>query len=112
MPDLALPVEPSPKFVRELKELIIEALMLEGMTPDEIDNHAPLLVDGLGLDSIDVLELAMVIHKHYGIKTEANDQQNREIFASVANLAKFIASKQTLEPANQANQAEQKAVAS
>ena len=63
---------------RELKELIIESLMLQDMTPEEIDSNAPLLVDGLGLDSIDVLELAMAIHKRYGIKTKADDAQNRD----------------------------------
>ena len=76
---------------RELKELIIESLMLQDMSPDDIDSDAPLLVDGLGLDSIDVLELAMAIHKRYGIKTKADDAQNREIFASVRNLAGYVA---------------------
>lgn len=103
---------PSPALVRELKELIIEALMLEDMNPDEIDDHAPLLVDGLGLDSIDVLELAMVIHKRYGIKTEANEQQNREIFASVANLAKFIAEKRVHSQAATSDELAQKDIAS
>ena len=76
---------------RELKELIIESLMLQDMSPEDIDSDAPLLVDGLGLDSIDVLELAMAIHKRYGIKTKADDAQNREIFASVRNLAAYVA---------------------
>ena len=76
---------------RELKELIIESLMLQDMTPEEIDSNAPLLVDGLGLDSIDVLELAMAIHKRYGIKTKADDAQNREIFATVNSLARYVA---------------------
>ncbi|MBK8265414.1 MAG: acyl carrier protein [Nannocystis sp.] len=75
----------------ELKALIIESLMLQDMTPEEIDSEAPLLVDGLGLDSIDVLELAMAIQKRYGVKTRADDAQNRQIFASVANLARHIA---------------------
>jgi len=75
----------------ELKELIIESLMLQDMSPGDIDSDAPLLVDGLGLDSIDVLELAMAIHKRYGIKTKADDAQNREIFASVRNLAGYVA---------------------
>jgi len=75
----------------ELKELIIESLMLQDMSPEDIDSDAPLLVDGLGLDSIDVLELAMAIHKRYGIKTKADDAQNREIFASVRNLAGYVA---------------------
>ena len=76
---------------RELKELIIESLMLQDMSPGDIDRDAPLLVDGLGLDSIDVLELAMAIHKRYGIKTKADDAQNREIFASIRNLSAYVA---------------------
>lgn len=87
-------VPPSAALVRELKELIIEALVLTDMTPDEIDENAPLLAEGLGLDSIDVLELAMAVNKRYGIKTEADDERNREIFASVRNLAGFIAEHQ------------------
>ena len=83
-------------LVRELKELIIEALMLNDMTPDEIDSSAPLLTEGLGLDSIDVLELAMALNKRYGVKTQADDERNREIFASVDNLARFIAEQQRL----------------
>lgn len=82
---------PSEALVRELKELIIDALMLQDMTPEEIDPDAPLLVEGLGLDSIDVLELAMAIGKKYGVKTKADDAQNQQIFASVRNLARFIA---------------------
>ncbi len=81
---------PPAPLVREIKELIIEALMLQDMSPDDIDEQAPLLVEGLGLDSIDVLELAMAINKRYGVKTKADDAQNRHIFASVTNLATFI----------------------
>ena len=81
---------PPAPLVREIKELIIEALMLQDMSPDDIDAQAPLLVEGLGLDSIDVLELAMAINKRYGVKTKADDAQNRHIFASVNNLATFI----------------------
>lgn len=81
---------PPAALVREIKELIIEALMLQDMTPEDIDEQAPLLVEGLGLDSIDVLEMAMAINKRYGVKTKADDAQNRHIFASVHNLATFI----------------------
>jgi acyl carrier protein len=81
---------PPAALVREIKELIIEALMLQDMSPEDIDEQAPLLVEGLGLDSIDVLELAMAINKRYGVKTKADDAQNRHIFASVHNLASFI----------------------
>lgn len=81
---------PPAALVREIKELIIEALMLQDMSPEDIDEQAPLLVEGLGLDSIDVLELAMAINKRFGVKTKADDAQNRHIFASVHNLATFI----------------------
>jgi acyl carrier protein len=81
---------PPAELVREIKELIIEALMLQDMRPEDIDEQAPLLVEGLGLDSIDVLEMAMAINKRYGVKTKADDAQNRHIFASVHNLAAFI----------------------
>ncbi len=82
---------PSPELVRELKELIIEALGLQDLRPEDIDPDAPLLQEGLGLDSIDVLELAMALNKKYGIKTEADDERNRQIFASVNHLAHFLA---------------------
>ncbi len=86
---------PPAALVREIKELIIEALMLQDMSPEDIDEQAPLLVEGLGLDSIDVLEMAMAINKRYGVKTKADDAQNRHIFASVHNLATFIHEQQT-----------------
>lgn len=90
---------PPEDLVREIKELIIDALMLQDMTPEEIDEEAPLLVEGLGLDSIDVLELAMAIGKKYGVKTKADDAQNRQIFASVRNLARFIHEQRAARPA-------------
>ncbi len=74
----------------ELKQLIIDALDLEDVTPEEIDRDAPLFVDGLGLDSIDALELAMVIHKRYGVRLEAEDEANKEIFRSLATLAAHV----------------------
>ncbi len=73
-----------------LKQLIVEALALEDVTPEEIDTDAPLFVEGLGLDSIDALELALAIHEKFGVKTSAEDERNREIFYSVKSLADFI----------------------
>ncbi len=75
---------------RELKELIVEALMLEDVTADEIESEAPLFGEGLGLDSIDALELAIAIEKRYDIKIKANDEEKRRIFSSVRQLALFI----------------------
>ena len=77
----------------ELKTLIIEALMLEDVTADAIDSEAPLFGDGggLGLDSIDALELAMAVHKRFGVRTDADDDANDAIFASVRSLARHVA---------------------
>ncbi|MGF1873803.1 phosphopantetheine-binding protein [Photobacterium frigidiphilum] len=74
----------------ELKELIIEALNLEDITVDDIETDAPLFGDGLGLDSIDALELGLAIKKKYNIVIDADDTNTRDHFASVANLAGYI----------------------
>lgn len=73
-----------------IKELIIESLMLDDISPDDIVDDEPLFVEGLGLDSIDALELAMAIHKEFGVKTSAEDERNREYFYSINSLADFI----------------------
>jgi acyl carrier protein len=73
-----------------IKRLIVEALMLEDVKPEDIDTDAPLFVEGLGLDSIDALELALAVHKEFGVKTSPDDERNREYFYSVASLAEFI----------------------
>ena len=75
----------------EIKELIIEALVLEDVTPEEIVSSEPLFVEGLGLDSIDALEIAMVLEKKYGVVTDDDPDANRERFASVQALAAFVA---------------------
>ena len=74
----------------ELKRLIVEALVLEDIAPDEIETEAPLFVEGLGLDSIDALELAMALEERYGVKIEDDPDENRRIFASVRSLAEFV----------------------
>jgi acyl carrier protein len=76
----------------EVKLLIIESLCLEDMRPEDIINDSPLFGEGLGLDSIDALELGMAIHNKYGISIEAGDKNVRHHFSSVATLAAFIAS--------------------
>ena len=75
-----------------LKKLIVESLMLEDVQPESIETEAPLFVEGLGLDSIDALELALAIHQEFGVKTSPEDERNREIFYSVQSLADFIRS--------------------
>jgi acyl carrier protein len=74
----------------ELKQLIIDTLDLEDMDVGDIDNDAPLFNDGLGLDSIDALELGLAIRKKYGIKIEADKEDVVKIFSSVSTLAKYI----------------------
>jgi len=74
----------------ELKELIIDALALEDVEPAHIESGAALFVDGLGLDSIDALELAMALEERYGVQIGDDPDTNREIFASVRNLAHYV----------------------
>lgn len=75
----------------EIKRLIVQSLNLEGVTPESIDATAPLFVEGLGLDSIDALELAMALRQRYGVRTTSDEATNRKIFASVRSLAAFVA---------------------
>lgn len=75
----------------EIKQMIISELDLEDVEVDDIDTEAPLFGDGLGLDSIDALELGLGINKRFSVKIEANSEQNKEHFHSVASLAAFVA---------------------
>lgn len=79
----------------ELRKLLIEELNLEDVTPEDIKDDEPLFEGGLGLDSIDALELAIVIERKYGIKIKSGDDSNAEIFASLASLAKYIEENRT-----------------
>ncbi|MGH8178651.1 MAG: phosphopantetheine-binding protein [Steroidobacter sp.] len=76
---------------RELAELIITALNLEGVAPSDVDPEAPLFKTGLGLDSIDALELALEISKRYGFQLRSDDENNLRIFSSLRSLAAHIA---------------------
>jgi acyl carrier protein len=76
----------------ELKALIVDALNLEDISPDEIASEESLFVEGLGLDSIDALELGVAIRKKYGIKIESVNDETKAHFANVRSLATFIAS--------------------
>lgn len=75
----------------ELKRLIVSALALEDVEPASIDSEAPLFNEGLGLDSIDALELSVVLSREYGVSIKADDAQNHSIFSSVRSLAAFVA---------------------
>jgi acyl carrier protein len=74
----------------ELKTLIVETLKLEDITPQDIDSGEALFVDGLGLDSIDALELGVALRKRYGIRIETVDKSIRAHFANVGSLARFV----------------------
>jgi len=76
---------------QEIKVLVIESLNLEDMTPDDIDTDSALFVEGLGLDSIDALELGLALQKRYGISMSADSEETRSHFASVRALAQFVA---------------------
>ena len=78
---------------RELKELIVETLMLDELTAPEIDTDAPLFGEGLGLDSIDSLEIAMVLEERYGVVLDDDPEKNQEIFKSIRSLASFVMEK-------------------
>lgn len=77
------------ELIKELKEKIIEALNLEEMTPEDIDENDALFGDGLGLDSIDALELIVLLDKKYGIKL-ANPAEGKAIFKSIATIADYV----------------------
>ena len=74
----------------EIKRMIIDVLQLEDVTPADIDADAPLFLDGLGLDSIDALELGVAIHKRYGVTLSADSDDTRRHFASVRTLGRMI----------------------
>jgi acyl carrier protein len=75
----------------EIKQLIVTALKLEDINPLDIASNEPLFNDGLGLDSIDGLELGIALRKAYGLKIESANDDLREHFATVASLARFVA---------------------
>ena len=76
-------------LINRLKGEIIEQLNLEDLKPEDIDNDGPLFGEGLGLDSIDALELIVLLEKNYGIKI-ANPADGKKIFQSVRTMAEFI----------------------
>ena len=77
-----------------LKQQIIEALNLEDMRPEDIEDDAPLFGEGLGLDSIDALELFVMLDKHYGIKLQ-NKEEGKLVFRSVNTMAAYIEAHRT-----------------
>ncbi|MDR0589665.1 MAG: phosphopantetheine-binding protein [Spirochaetaceae bacterium] len=82
----------------QIKELIISALELEDIKPENIDNSAPIFGEGLGLDSIDALELGVALKKRFGVKFSAESADNKKHFASVDALAAYISAETTRSP--------------
>jgi acyl carrier protein len=79
---------------REIAQLIIDTLNLEDLQPADIPAEQPLFGEGLGLDSVDALELALALQKRYGIRVESDAKHARQHFATVANLAAYVAAQQ------------------
>lgn len=79
---------------KQLKQQIIEVLNLEDMNPEDIEDDAPLFGDGLGLDSIDALELIVLLEKHYGIKL-SDPSEGKAIFKSIHTMADYVAAHRT-----------------
>ncbi|HEX4152402.1 MAG TPA: phosphopantetheine-binding protein [Steroidobacteraceae bacterium] len=97
MPDKASLMQPSATSAdidlqRELAALVVQALNLE-IAPEDIDPEAPLYGEGLGLDSIDILEVALIVSKRYGVQLRADSQENHKIFRSLRHLAGYIAAR-------------------
>jgi acyl carrier protein len=99
MLDKAPLIQPSapladPGLLRELAALFVQALNL-GIAPEDIDPDQPLYGSGLGLDSIDILEVALIVSKQYGVQLRANSEENQQIFRSLRHLAEYIAVQRT-----------------
>lgn len=82
------------ELIEKLKGQIIEVLNLEDVKPEDIDNKEPLFGEGLGLDSIDALELIVLMEKEYGIKLK-NPAEGKQIFQSIEVMAKYISENRT-----------------
>jgi len=80
----------SESLEERLKKLVVESLALEDVEPEEINTEEALFVEGLGLDSIDALELALAIQEEFGVVTSPDDERNQELFYSIKSLADFI----------------------
>lgn len=77
------------ELLGQIKEMVIRDLKLQGVNPDEIDVDAPLFEEGLGLDSLDAVELVVLVQKHFGVQIEDMDE-GQAAFKSIRTLAEFI----------------------
>jgi len=93
--DSGLPMAPQTDAERELATLLVESLNLEDVAPEAIDPEAPLFNAGLGLDSIDALELALAISKRYGFQLRSDNDENRRIFGSLRALSAHVEQQRT-----------------
>jgi len=87
-------LENNPTLQLEIAELIVQTLNLDAVA-SEIDPDAPLYGDGLGLDSIDILEVALMLSKRYGLQLKTDNKDNQLIFSSLRNLADYVATHKT-----------------
>lgn len=90
----AVPPATESVLLAEVSDLLVTSLNLD-MVPEDIDPDAPLYGDGMGLDSIDILEVALAVSKKYGFQLRADDENNEAIYSSLRNLAKHIAAHRT-----------------
>ncbi len=84
----------TPELASEIADLIVQGLNLD-VVASNIDPAAPLYREGLGLDSIDILEIALIVAKKYGIELKADSEENHKVFSSLTALADFIAARRT-----------------
>jgi acyl carrier protein len=85
----------SDDLISQLKAMLIEGLRLEDVVPDDLSADAALFGGGLGLDSIDALEIGVMLDRQYGIKITSGDERNNQIFLSLRSLAEFVAANRT-----------------
>ncbi|BBR52047.1 MULTISPECIES: phosphopantetheine-binding protein [Pseudomonas] len=86
--------DPQQDLHRDIKQLIIDALGLEDIDVQDIDDQQPLFGEGLGLDSVDALELGLALQKRFGIKIDADAKDTRSHFTNIATLAAFVTARQ------------------
>ncbi|MGR8930316.1 MAG: phosphopantetheine-binding protein [Gammaproteobacteria bacterium] len=85
----------SEDLISQLKTMIIDGLRLEEISPDDLSADAALFGSGLGLDSIDALEIGVMLDRQFGVKITSGDERNNQIFASLRSLAEFVADNRT-----------------
>ncbi|HEX4024032.1 MAG TPA: phosphopantetheine-binding protein [Steroidobacteraceae bacterium] len=94
MPTQQAPHVDARALEQQIAQLIVQGLNLP-VTAEQIDPDAPLYGGGLGLDSIDILEIALIVSKQYGIQLRADDQENEQIFRSLRHFAQYVAAQRT-----------------